>query len=463
MKSALISGVLFSIIAMTSCGGGGGSGTATTGTTGTGTTGTGTTGTGTTGTGTTGTGTGTTGTGTTGTGTTGTGTTGTGTSGTGTGSTDGGSSGGTTTGGTTTGGTSGTGSSSGLEQKAAALAVKIGKPNRFLVGLGSVDLAVVQKQAIKPDIYDQYLNGVGNDSWRTWNSPAGQYVQIVAKNADTLGAVPMFTLYQMASNGDGNLSGLSNLTFMANYWSNVKLLFQQLKTYGKPALVNFEPDFWGYAQRLSNNADPATVYALVNSESDCANLSNSVKGVAECLMQIARKYAPNAYVGFPPALFEDLHSTALSYMQKLGAGKADFIVMQTLDRDAGCFEQTPQPSYCQRNNGPWYWDESNTRSPNFKEHFALAKTYSDGLQLPILWWQTPLGVPSSTPGGSAGKWRDNRARYFLTHTSEMVAVGGLGAVFSTGEINQTSIETDGGQFKNLITNYLAQPTSLRLQ
>lgn len=424
MKSALVICALLSLLAFSSCGGGG-SGSSSTSTSITGATGTGTTGTGTNGTGTTGTGT-------TGTGSTGTGSTGTGTS------------------------------VSVLEQKAAALAVKIGKPNRFLVGLGSVDLAVVQKQAIKPDIYDQYLNGVGSDSWRNWNTPAGQYVQIVAKNADTLGAVPMFTLYQMASNGDGNLSGLSNPTFMANYWSNVKLLFQQLKTYGKPALVNFEPDFWGYAQRLSNNADPATVYALVNTESDCANLSNSVKGVADCLLQIARKYAPNAYVGFPPALFEDLHSTALSYMQKLGAGKADFIVMQTLDRDAGCFEQTPQPSYCQRNNGPWYWDVTNTRSPNFKEHFALAKTYSDGLQLPVLWWQTPLGVPSDTPGGSVGKWRDNRASYFLTHTNEMIAVGALGAVFSTGEINQTSIETDGGQFKNLITNYLAQPAALRL-
>ncbi|MBC3907437.1 hypothetical protein H8L47_07665 [Undibacterium sp. NL8W] len=336
----------------------------------------------------------------------------------------------------------------------------MGKSSRFLVGLGSADLADIQKQGITPDIYDQYLVGVGAGSWPTWNSPSGAYVQVVAQNADKLGAIPMFTLYQMASNGDGNLSGLTNTTFMKNYWDNVRLMFQQIKAYGKPALVNFEPDFWGYTQRISNNADPATVSAQVSNNPDCSNQPNSVAGLSQCLMQMARAIAPNAYIGFPPALFGDLHSTAMSYMLKLGADKADFIVMQTLDRDGGCFETVPQVSYCTRAGTGWYWDESNLTSPNFKEHFALAKTYYQGLQLPVLWWQTPLGVPSTQIGGSSGKYRDNKVRYFLTHASEMVAVGGLGAVFSTGEVNQTSINTDGGQFKTYSTSYLAKPAAL---
>lgn len=347
-----------------------------------------------------------------------------------------------------------------LEKKAAALANNLGKSPRLLVGLGSAGLSDVQKQNLNIDIYDQYLNGVGTGSWLTWNSPSGAYVQVVARNADTLGAVPMFTLYQMASNGDGNLSGLSNATFMSAYWNNVRLLFQQIKIYGKPTLVNLEPDFWGYTQRLSTNADPATVFALVSSDADCSNLPNNVAGVSQCLIQIARKYAPNAYVGFPPALFGDLYSSALGYMQKLGADKADFVVMQTLDRDAGCFELVPQPSYCQRTGSNWYWDETNATSPNFKEHFALANSYHRGLQLPILWWQTPLGVPSAKAGGSATQYRDNRANYFLTHGSELVAAGGIGVVFSTGEVNQTSINTDGGQFKRLSTSYLANPAAL---
>ena len=347
-----------------------------------------------------------------------------------------------------------------VQKKAALLAAKLGKPARLLIGLGSANLADIQAQNLQIDIYDQYLNGVGSGSWPTWNSPSGAYVQLVAKNADTLGAIPMFTLYQMASNGDGNLSGLSDLSFMSAYWNNVRLLFQQIRLYGKPALVNFEPDFWGYTQRISTNADPATVFALVNFDADCSNLPNNVAGISQCLLQIARKYAPNAYVGFPPALFPDLYSTALGYMQKLGAGNADFIVMQTLDRDAGCFEALPQPSYCQRAGSGWYWDETNARTPNFTQHFALASSYHTGLQLPLLWWQTPLGVPSAQAGGRDGRWRDNRVHYFLSHPTELVAAGGIGVVFSTGEIHQTSINTDGGQFKTMSGNYLASPAAL---
>ncbi len=131
--------------------------------------------------------------------------------------------------------------------------------------------------------------------------PAGSRLRfnIVAAEADSIGAVPMFTLYQMATNGDGNLAGLTNTTFMTNYWSNVVLLFQRLAIYGKPALVNFEPDFWGYVQQQAPNGDPTQMQALVQLAPDCPSLPNSAVGVAQCLLTIARKYAPKAIIGTP--------------------------------------------------------------------------------------------------------------------------------------------------------------------
>ena len=78
----------------------------------------------------------------------------------------------------------------------------------------------------------------------------------------------------------------------------------------------------------------------------------------------------------------------------------------------------------------------------------------------MIFWQTPEGVPSSTPGGSAFHYRDNRAHYFLTHASELTAMGGLGVVFSRGEGYQTDITTDGGQFQQLDAAYLAAPAAL---
>jgi hypothetical protein len=351
-----------------------------------------------------------------------------------------------------------------VAKRQAALAQALGKPQRLLVGLGAVEKTSVQKQSLLPDIFDTYIGGVGADSWPYWNSPTGEYAQMHARNADCFGSVPMFPLYQMASRGDGNMTVLYDFAFMQGYWDNVRILFNQLQIYGNSALVNVEPDFWGYAQRIST--DPNKHFAhvsLVNP--DCSDMKDSVASVAGCLIRMARKYAPKAYVGFPPAQFDDIAANELNYFKLLGVDKADFVVTQTLDRDIGCIEAayTSSGANCSRPisaNSLKIWDETNVTSPNFTEHFATAKSFSTGLGLPLIWWQTPMGVPSTAPGGTALSFRDNRMRYFLSHASELVNAGGVGVVFSPGHVTQTNLNTDGGQFKTLSTAYLSKPAVL---
>ncbi|MGC3981057.1 MAG: hypothetical protein QM808_07365 [Steroidobacteraceae bacterium] len=336
------------------------------------------------------------------------------------------------------------------------MSAKLGKPARLLVGLGTYNEPTnILSQNLHPDIYDQYLVGVGSGSWPEWNSPSGAYVGVVATKAESVGAVPMYTLYQMASNGDGNLAGLTNTTFMTGYWANVKLLFEQLAIYNKPALVNFEPDFWGYVQLQSSN-NPAGISASVTINSDCAALPNNAIGVAKCLVTMARKYAPKAYVGFMPSAWAGSTSSIVTFMNTIGANTADFVVMETLDRDAGCFEKSPQPSYCTRTGSGWYLSDA-----NYTTHLTAATAYHNGIGgLPLLWWQTPMGVASSTAGGTDYHYRDNHVQYFLTHPAELVAAGAVGVVFSGGESHQTNITTDGGQFQSLSTTYFANPAPL---
>jgi hypothetical protein len=343
---------------------------------------------------------------------------------------------------------------------AALLAARIGAPSRLLFGLGGQgshdQKGEIQQQSIKVDIYDRYLSGV----WPTYNSAPCDYVCVVAREADAVGAIPMFTLYEMANNGDGNTSVINDTTFMTKYWSDVKLMYTDLATYNKVALVNLEPDFWGYTEQA--NPDPTKMAAKVTINADCPTLSNDVSGVAACLIAMARKYAPKVYVGFPPASWGGTSTAAVvAYMNAVGAQHADFVVDQTSDRDAGCFEATPQPAQCVRSGAPWYWDETNTTHPNFHDAFTEATAWHTGIgNLPLIWWQTPLGVPSTTPGGTAEHYRDNRVRYFLTHGSELVAAGTLGVVFGAGENTQTTIATDNGQYQTLSNQYFASPTAL---
>jgi hypothetical protein len=350
------------------------------------------------------------------------------------------------------------GSSTSLE---AGLAASLGKPARLLVGLGSTDQSDIATQGITPDIFERYLLGAGQNlesGWQTWNSPEGAYVNVVAGAADAVGAVPMYSLYMSTARGEDNLAYLGDSAFMAQYWHLAKLLFQRLAIYGKPALVSVEPDFWGFVESQAPGGDPTKVAVQVTVEPDCAAYANDLTGLAACHIHLARTYAPKARIGFPPSSWgAPSIDENIAFMKKVGVGGGDFTVMQTVDRDAGCYEAGID-SNCTRPVS--YWDESNATSPNFKEHLATAKKYRDGLGRPLIWWQTPLGAPSNTPGGTANHYRDNRVHYFLTHPSELVAVGGVGVVFGAGWATQTNITTDNGQFKQMSAAYLANPALL---
>ena len=356
---------------------------------------------------------------------------------------------------------------------AAMLAKRLGLPNRFLVGLGSggSDATLIQSQGLKPDFYERYLVGIDTQGgWTTWNSPSGAYAGYVMSQADSVGAVPMFTLFQFSADNLSDLTSLNTPAYMQAYWADLITLFNTANQFGKPVLINVEPDFWGFAQAVTNQSyggDPTKVPAVLSSDAACANLPPNLTGFAPCLLNLAHKYSPKTAIGFPPSSWGGTSlASVVVFMNQNGAAKGDFIVMQTTDRDAGCREQaslTPATAQadCVGGAGPWYWDETNQTHPNFQDNFNIALTYHSGIGgLPVVWWQTPFGVPSATPGGTAGHYRDNRVDYFLKHPTELVAVGGLGVVFGAGAENQTTPASDGGQYQNLSTKYLANPAVL---
>ncbi|WP_280151877.1 hypothetical protein [Piscinibacter sp. XHJ-5] len=333
-------------------------------------------------------------------------------------------------------------------------------PNRLLGGLGAGNsISDITSQQIHPDIIDTYLVGVGSGSWPTWNSPDGAYITYVSANVKAIGAVPMFTLYQMAAKGEGNLAAVNDATFMASYWAQVKLMYQKIGATDLPTLVNLEPDFWGFALAGAPGGDPTKLPARVSIMSECAGQPDNVAGLAQCLLTLGRSYAPKAKLGFPPSFWGRDATTVGNFMLKLGADKADFIVAQTSDRDAGCMEVASPPAECAgRGNGPFYWDEANVATPNFRQdldQWAAARSLL--ANLPILYWQTPMGVPSATPGGTPGHYRDNHVHYMLTHPTEYAARGVFAIVFSGGGSTSASITTDGGQFARLFQAYLANP------
>ncbi len=346
---------------------------------------------------------------------------------------------------------------------AATIAIKLRGKSNFLIGMGN-DLAGDHTKdgvyTLGPtlDLHYAYLVGLpGSGGWPDWNA-GGSFVNLIGDVAVKKGVTPMYTLYAMAAWGDGNTATVTDDAFMKPYWDGAKLLFQRVALLGKPAVVHLEPDWWGYAQQFAKG-DPKKMPVHVTKHApDCAGLPDDVSGMARCLIKLARTYAPTAVIGFGVSEWGGDTASVVAWHKALGATEADIAVLETLDRDAGCFEAGTDPN-CKR-GGSFYWDETNTKSPNPHEALVFAKAVHDGLGKPLLWWQTPFGVPSTTAGGTAGHYRDNRVHYMFAHIDEFIAAGGLGITFGTGAGNQTYIDTDGGQFKTAVTKYFSAPTPL---
>ena len=99
--------------------------------------------------------------------------------------------------------------------RAADVATRLGRPPRFLIGMGN-DLANDHNQdgaytlGVTLDLHYAYLVGLpGQGGWPDWNA-GGTFVNILTDTADDHGVVPMFTLYQMAAWGEGNIGALTN-------------------------------------------------------------------------------------------------------------------------------------------------------------------------------------------------------------------------------------------------------------
>ena len=339
---------------------------------------------------------------------------------------------------------------------AASILNKMGKIGRVQIGLGSgQSIDDMKAQGIRPDIVDYYLVGVGSGAWPSWNSPTGAYVTYKAQAAIDYGATPMFTLYGMAQRGDSNLSGINDPSFMGDYWSQARTLFDRINDLNTAVLVNLEPDFWPYVYAQAPNHDATQMPAVLNNQPECSWMANNAANIGSCLVSMARWHAPKALIGFPPAFWNATPDVSAKYMQLVGADRADFIVAQTSDRDAGCLEVAAVDE-CKGRTGPFYLDANNVNTPNFHQQQNSYSAYRDALGngLPILWWQTPLGVASDTPGGTPGHYRDNHVDYMLRNTWEYGGMHTFAIVFGGGGTYSTNINTDGGQFARLFGQYL---------
>jgi hypothetical protein len=312
------------------------------------------------------------------------------------------------------------------------------------------------------------MNACSPNWWGCWQDPAqppGDYVRGFAATCAAANPpqIPMLTYYQILQSsgvpeGKAEATQAANdATFMARYLADWRFLLQQIGM-GK-ALLHIEPDFWGYAEQAG--PDPTMLPAAVASanSTDCAQQPNTIAGMGKCMVAMVRKYAPNAKVGLHASAWStnidvagntdpnlnvagEAQKTA-AFLGASGESDADFIIVETSDRDAGYYQSIGRNAW---------WDATNMKLPDFVQDFAWVKALTEALGKPALYWQTPLG--NANQNNTPNHWQDNRVDYFFGHMDQLAGAHAIGAAFGAGAGDQTTPESDGGNFVNKAKAYV---------
>lgn len=387
--------------------------------------------------------------------------------------------------------------------QAQTLPLPTGLPTHFGFGLsGHPDnngiYGWMPDSGVAWDYAYQYLAGGVNtgNGWETWN-PNGTFALSYAQGAASHGYIPMFPYYEMLQS-DGpcgncpenqkDLTHLNSADVMRAYFNNFALLMKRLgagnhdgiQGFGKPALVNIEPDLTGYAQQAvlrssvcfnfctAEGNDANNLKAAVSSSGhpDVAGYPNTWAGFNQALLHLRDLYAPNVLLGFDISMFAtgqdiglnpDPNLDAAAYGRIAGQFAAlsgvvqsapntstyDVLFNTPLDRDAG--------QYRARFNQNRWWDRDNVTFPNFarwEQYLAAVRGVAGGK--PILLWQVPVGNQYfQTENNTDNHFQDNRAEYIFGHVQEMIDTGIVGVMFGAGNAGSTNFD-DGS--KDGVTN-----------
>jgi hypothetical protein len=306
---------------------------------------------------------------------------------------------------------------------------------------------------------------------------ATYFMQAAAKNAQ----VPMFTYYEILQTAQATIANFqegmaevtqaaSNVSLMTRYFADWRFLLQAIGQ--QKALLHIEPDFWGYARQAGSATAIAAAVASAN-PTDCGGLPNTIAGMGQCLVSMVRKYAPNALVGLHASAWNIASNTnksvdvttdakaAASFLAACGQSSADFIVVETSDRDAGYYQIA-------KSQHVW-WDATDKVLPDYAQHLAWVKALTEALGTPALYWQTPLGNASGN--NTSTHYQDNRVDYFFggsaagvdsaapttvpAHWSALAAAHVVGVAFGAGAGEQTTPETDGGYLVSKTKSYVS--------
>jgi hypothetical protein len=242
--------------------------------------------------------------------------------------------------------------------------------------------------------------------------------------------------------GPGEVKAVNRADLLTRYLNDYRFFLQKIGT--SHDMIDLEPDFWGYVRSLG---DPRQVPAQVTAANptDCGSQENSAAGLAQCLISMAHKYAPNTAVGLHLSCFDWQQNTpqCVEDYAHLGAQNADFLVSDVSDRDAGWYAQPAHGGLDK------FWTDQKAAA-----ELQFWKTMAESVGKPVVLWQIPVG--NMAQNNTLNHYKDDKVDWFFAHMDQVANAHIAALLFGPGQQEQTTVETDGG---NLISRTIAYRNS----
>jgi hypothetical protein len=302
--------------------------------------------------------------------------------------------------------------------------------------------------------YEWYQDGWG-----------GNFVGRFVQQAWDKNYIPMVTVYMMLglppTCGEGAAcyaQKLQNSQAVQNYLAALQEAASQAKG-DKPVIFNLEPDFYGFMQQYTHQGhnqvdDPASYPVALNVN----GYANNLVGFGQRMVDVVHTTAPNALVAPMVSMWATNHDPntvtaaqaigiaqqTAAFVDAMGGDRADLLVVEWSDRDAG------------RGIRPW-WDISDQSLPRPTRAILWENALSVAAGKRLLLWQVPVGnmALDNTPT----HYQDNRAAYLFGHPQDMQDAGVIGVLFGGGDGESTQVDTDGGFVASQGAIYYAAPAA----
>jgi len=305
------------------------------------------------------------------------------------------------------------------------------------------------KSGVPWDYVYQYITW----DWETWGT---SFVQRFVDYAWSKGYIPVVTVYLLlgvppecndTEAPTCYAQKLQNAGAVQNYLASLQRAAEQAQG-DQPVIFLLEPDFYGYMQQYSNQADhPPGVQPDDPASYSVSGLPDgypeNLAGFGRRLVDLIHIAAPNALVapmasmwatnGDPQSTTADgavaMAQRTAAFIDAMGGAEADLLAIEWSDRDAG------------RGIRPW-WDDLDRSLPRPTRAILWENALGAAADKRLLLWQVPLGNMSLD--NSPQHYQDNRLAYLFHHPRDVFDAGIVGVLFGGGDGESTQPATDGG-------------------